>query len=192
VIEEPRSIFRAEALALRAGRPTAGETLERAAPWVEPVFWVLLVICAAALGLCMTATVPEYASGPARLDSERAIVIAAVPSRFQRALKPGQALTFTTTNDRPIGGMTVESITSDILDPVTAQRLLLPEVATDGDMRVVVIARARPVTREAPRNAPTTGRATVLRGRADVRIGSQPILFAFVPGLRRLVDRGDE
>lgn len=192
MIEEPRSIFRAEALAVRAGRSTAGEPLEGAAPWVEPVFWVLLVVCAAALGLCMTAGVPEYASGPAGLDSEKALVVAVVPSRFERALKPGQALTFTTTNRRPIGGMTVESISSEILDPMTAQRLLLPEVATSGDRRVVVIARARPLTGEAPREALRTGQAAVLRGRADVRIGSEPILFAFVPGLRRLLDRGDD
>lgn len=188
MIEEPRSIFRADALAVRAGRPTAGETLERAAPWVEPVFWVVLAVCAAALGWCMTAAVPEYASGPARLDSEKAIVIAIVPSRYQQALKPGQALTFTATNRRPIGGMTVESIRSEIPDPVTVQELLGPEVATSGDMRVVVIARARDVPREALR----TEQATVLRGRADVCIGAEPILFAFVPGLRRLLDRGDD
>lgn len=189
MIEEPCSIFRAEALAVRAGRATAGETLARAAPWVEPMFWLLLVACTAALGLWMTAAVPEYASGPARLDSEKAIVIAIVPSRFERALKPGQAVTFTTTNRRSIGGMTVESIRSEILDPVTAQRLLGgPEVATSGDLRVVVIASARDVPREALR----VEQATVLQGRADVRIGSEPILFAFVPGLRRLIGRGDD
>jgi hypothetical protein len=187
VIEEPRSIFRAEALAVRAGHSTSDETLERAAPWVEPAFWVLLVVCAATLGLCITATVPEYASGPARLDSEKTIVTAIVPSRFQRALKPGQALTFTTTNHRSIHGMTVESIGSEILDPVTAQKLLGLEGATSRDMRVVVIARAHDVPSEALKTDP----ATVLRGRADVRIGSEPILFAFVPGLRRLLDRHD-
>jgi hypothetical protein len=88
-MNDPTSIFRREALEFRAGvRPQrSGLAMDRA--WIRWLYWLLLALAVASLGLVFAVRTDETTSGPALVDPRERRFVALVPEAAASDLRRG-------------------------------------------------------------------------------------------------------
>ncbi|MCE9575348.1 MAG: HlyD family efflux transporter periplasmic adaptor subunit [Deltaproteobacteria bacterium] len=114
-------------------------------------------------------------------------VIALLPGEDRPRLAPGMTLRFELLGYRfAYRTLTIESVSADVLSPAEARRLLGPEVADDIALNgPVVVVKAKLPSGEFESEGRTLQYHDGMPGAADVRVRSEPIVYALIPGLRR-------
>lgn len=114
-------------------------------------------------------------------------VIALMPGEDRPRLAPGMTLRFELLGYRfAYRALTIESVSADVLSPAEAKRLLGPEVADDLPLSgPVVVVKARLPSGEFESEGRTLQYHDGMAGAADVRVRTEPIIYALIPGLKR-------
>jgi len=122
------------------------------------------------------------------LDSSQGLeVIALLPGEDRPQLAPGMAVRLELTGYRyAYQTVTIESVSSDVLAPAEAKRVLGAEFA-DGLQLTgpVVLVRGRLPTAEFEVDGRTFRYHDGMVGIAEVRVRTEPIVFTLIPGTRR-------
>jgi biotin carboxyl carrier protein len=114
-------------------------------------------------------------------------VIALLPGADRPQLSPGMSLRFELDGYRyNYRTLTIESVSPDVLSPSEAKRVLGPEFGNDLPLGgpVVLVKAALPIV-EFEADGVVQRIHDGMFGAADVRVRSERIIFALVPGLRR-------
>jgi membrane fusion protein (multidrug efflux system) len=114
-------------------------------------------------------------------------VYALLPGEDRPQLAPGMSLRFELAGYRyAYRTLTIDSVSSDVLSPGEAKRTLGPEVAEDLPLTgPVVLVKAKLPTADFEADGRTFHYHDGMIGAADVRVRSERIVFALIPGLRR-------
>jgi GAF domain/HlyD family secretion protein len=114
-------------------------------------------------------------------------VIALLPGSDRPQLAPGMALRFELIGYRyNYRSLTIDSVSPDVLSPSEAKRVLGPEIGSDLPVTgPVVVVKAKLPTAEFEADGVIQRIHDGMFGAADVRVRSERIIFALIPGLRR-------
>lgn len=87
---ERPSLFRQEALEFHAGQPPLGGVLRIDPPWTRWLYWIVLAVVVAGVGVTATARTSETTSGPALINAPDRTFVALVPAAASPDLRRGQ------------------------------------------------------------------------------------------------------
>lgn len=120
-------------------------------------------------------------------DAAPVSLIAVLPGRYRPLLKPGMPLRFTLDGDRyRYHDLTIGSVGDDVLGPAEVRRYLGASAADTVNLAgPLVLVRAR-LKAHAADDDDAHLYFDGLAGRVDVRVRSEPILVAMIPGLGSL------
>jgi hypothetical protein len=159
-------MFRPEALEHRARAEVPGGELRIGPRWADKVFWLLVLLVAAALAAGALIRIDEYATGLSAVAPDgRALLL--VPDSGSGSLETGQRLELGTVETK------VARIARRPLDPYEVQERFGIQVS--GPSVVVGTDLTEPIP----------------SGTGRVLVGTQPIIVALVPGLDSLFGGGD-
>jgi hypothetical protein len=173
-----------------------GQPVEVAPRWTRWAFPLLVLALVAGAAYASSYSIGEYAEGVAvvQRDGAAASVVAAFPGRFRPRLEPGMPVHLQIDGlDPGTGRLTIASV-GEIVAASEARRLL---GVTDGEQ-----GRGSPLPGPAvlvrcplPEDRSANGedgfeRYVGLAGTAEVRVGSDRLVFSLVPGLRSFLERG--
>lgn len=123
------------------------------------------------------------------VDSSKGLeLIALLPGEDRPQLTQGQTIRLELTGYRYLyQSIPIESVQSEVISPVEARRVLGAEVADSIKLTgPVVIVRGRITTEAFEVDGKTYRYHDGMLGTAEVRVRSEPIVFALIPGTRRL------
>lgn len=169
------SLFRPEALEhYRRGR-AEGDVLRVSPRWTVWAFLGLVLIFIAGVAYTCVGTIDEVASGPARVTGNK--VVALLPAGYGTVLKDGMEMKVV------VGGETTTGSVVEVgdlpLSPSAAERMLGRRLSSgeviSGELLAVRGELARP---------PAAGSNDL---RAEIKVSSERIIFALVPGVKELV-----
>ncbi|HTJ43754.1 MAG TPA: HlyD family efflux transporter periplasmic adaptor subunit [Kofleriaceae bacterium] len=114
-------------------------------------------------------------------------VYALLPGEDRPQLAPGMQLRFELAGYRySYRTLEIESVSSDVMSPGEAKRVLGPEVAENVPLTgPVVLVRAKLPTAEFEADGRTFRYHDGMPGAADVKVRSERIIYALIPGLRQ-------
>ncbi len=188
-LAQAAALFRQEALDHRSLSHTAeGHPLEISPRWLQRVYTLLVGFFVAGLGFAALASIDEYAQGKAvvAVDGPDAApqVLVSLPGRHRPRLRRGMMLRLALQN-RPhtYQDLVIDSVSDRVLGVAASRQLLGPEVA-----EAIVLEGPQVLVKAHwphPQVAGDDRGFIGMRGRAEVRLGSQPLLSVLVPALRR-------
>lgn len=171
-------IFRQEALEHYMRNRLPGDLLRVSPIWARLSFWALILVFCGGIAYGLLASINEYAVGPGVVDVSGDEVVALLPAQQRPDLEEGMGLRF----ESELGEWEFEisSIEEEPLDPSDAQeRLGVPLPPAPAVVGPVILVHAEPLPGSSlPDEA--------IAGRAEVRVESDRVLFALVPGLKEI------
>jgi hypothetical protein len=192
------AIFREEAMAHYVrGQGSDGDVLRLTPTWARWSYWLLVAVVVAGLLAATLFTSNEYVAGPALVlvdkAGETASVLVLLPGHARPLVQVGLPLQLTL-DGYPYAyqTMTITEVDDHIVGPQEVERRLGPTQA--GLLRAegsVVMVRAQTATPVFAADGRTLPYYTGMQGRAEVRTGSERILFLLLPGLRTGLDRAE-
>jgi len=187
-------LYRDPALEAHLRAPGAGGRPIRMSPrWLDWAFAVLAAAALAAGAFAALATLDRWAGGPAvvRLEAGRPPrALAALPARFRSAVAPGATLRLDLhgTGAAPLA-LTIEEVGEVVAPAAARERFGAAGDAVPLAGPVFVVAAPLPA-RELPAPAGPVALYDGLTGRAEVKVGSERLLFSLLPALRGQRDGG--
>ena len=160
-------LFRPEALEHRARAQTEGDVVRWGPRWTGWAFWLLLALVVVAVVAGSTIRIPRYAGGPTIQSPDGRLAIV-VPEALAGEIAPGDRVELGNTSAE------VTSLSARPLDPAEIERRTALKVGTPS----VIVATS------AAGNTPDPG-----LGR--VRVGTDPVIVALIPGLGSLFGAAD-
>jgi hypothetical protein len=164
---DSQEIFRPEALEHRERAEQRGNVVRMGPRWTGWAFWALLGLVAAGLVGATQIHIDRYARGTTAVD-ERGRVVVLVPAGLAPDIARGRPV--------DLGGTTAEVVSSG------AGILYPPDIKESYGVDV-------PIPSVAVVTSATAGPA--IPGAARVLVESEPVIVAFVPGLRALFGDDD-
>jgi Fe2+ transport system protein FeoA len=166
---EREPLFREEAVEYQKKKASAADLVRLSVGWAKAGFWLVLVAVVAVIVTASIARVQRVALAPAMVEDDGAIT-ALMPAGQGAAPVEGSTATFLSAD----GGerdVRVVSVEEAVPADEARERLLALALAIGGPVTVV-------------RTTPVDGGADL--GQLRVQTGSEPVIVAFVPGLREL------
>lgn len=196
-------LFRTEALEHHAAAGSReGDWLRISPHWMGATFWLLAGLVGAFLVYSLFGTVDQYASGPAvvRLSGLKgpagrpvavAVATALLPGQHRPLLRVGMPLSLKLPGYDPSPQrLTITAVGETVVGPEEAWRLLGPEVAGAVPLSgPVVLVQARLPGSVFEAGGKRYRLYDGLWGTAEVRLRSEPMLPALVPGLPSVPER---
>jgi hypothetical protein len=180
--EGSTSIFREEALEHYLHSRQPSELLRASPTWAKWALRLLLLGFLGGLVYASIATVDETAVGPGFVNESGDQVMALLPARYQRSLGPGMLLRLESAGSDNVFEITY--VSRQPLDPLRAQQRL----GFDLPPNPVLVG---PVLEVSATRIGTESLPPESVGRAGVRVDSERVIFALVPGLKELFGAGD-
>lgn len=183
-------LFREEALAHTEGQRQEGRLLRIGPFWLRWSYRLLVAVLVAGLAFVALGRVHEVARGPAvlRVDAEGARVLALLPGNLRPRLRRGAALSLTLPEYPDARcALVVDSVDAAALAGAPLLARLGDDLAAlprlDGPVAVVQARLPRRTFLSQGRRLPYLAGMV---GSAEVRLGTERLVFALLPGLSAL------
>jgi hypothetical protein len=177
------SIFRREALDFRDGVGQERAVLRVGGPWSRPMYWLVLVLAVAAIGVGCTVRADATTSGAALLDLPARTFTALMPVAAEPDLRPGQPVRLSLTG--PAGRTLAAAVrTVQVIDDAGARRA---GFASPAGPAVLVSGSLAADTDIA--GSPSAGRQ---EGWAVVVLRSDRLINLFLDGVGGLFGKGGD